>query len=415
MADADGRRMEAPGPKKPQAEKPLPMTATSPAKPEPPAPEGDPPAPEAASPLSNMPVDVRSVAISVIAVLAVVVMLQYMQAVLIPIVLAILISYALWPIVSALTRVKIPRPLGAALAVLVFLGALGFGVYMFSDEAMSIVRDIPQATRALRERADAQKRKPETSDSALAQVQTAAKEIDTAAAQASQSVVITPGVTKVEVVQPAFRISDYIGGSLLSFVAQFLLILFLVYFLLVTGDLYKRKLVKIAGPTLTKKKITVQIIDEINRQMGSFIKVQVVTSAVVAGATGLALWWFGVEHFVVWAVLAGILNSIPYAGPIIVTGGLAVVAFMQFDDIARTAYVAGTALAITSLEGFLLTPALMSRAAQMNPAAIFIGLLFWSWVWGIWGTILAVPMLMMLKSICDHVEELNGVGELLGN
>lgn len=414
MADADDRKMKAPGPEKRTAENPPSVTATSPAKPEP-APEGDTPPPEAAPLVHSMPVELRSVAISVIAVLAVVVMLQYMQAVLIPIVLAVLISYALWPIVSALARVKVPRPVGAAVAVLVFLGTLGVTVYMFSDEAMSMVRDIPQATRALRERAEAQKRKPQTSDNALEQVQTAAKEIDTAAAQASQPAVVTPGVTKVEVVQPAFRISDYIGGSLLSFVAQFLLILFLVYFLLVTGDLYKRKLVKIAGPTLAKKKITVQIIDEINRQMGSFIKVQVVTSAVVAAATGLALWWFGVEHFVVWAVLAGILNSIPYAGPIIVSGGLAIVAFMQFDDVVKTAYVAGTALAITSLEGFLLTPALMSRAAQMNPAAIFIGLLFWTWVWGVWGTILAVPMLMMIKSICDHVEELHEVGELLGS
>ena len=210
--------------------------------------------------------------------------------------------------------------------------------------------------------------------------------------------------------------SDYVGmgGGILPLGGQFVVILFLVYFMLVTGDLFKRKLVKIAGPTLTKKKITVQILDEINRQIESFIKVQIFTSAVVGTATALALWWFGVQHFVIWGILAGILNSIPYMGPIIVSGGLAVVAFLQFNDVVKMMYVAGTAMVITSLEGFLLTPALMSRAAQMNPAAIFIGLLFWSWVWGIWGTVLAGPMMMMIKAICDHVEDLQPIGELLG-
>jgi predicted PurR-regulated permease PerM len=97
-----------------------------------------------------------------------------------------------------------------------------------------------------------------------------------------------------------------------------------------------------------------------------------------------------------------------------VTGGLGVVAFMQFDDLLRTMYICGTAFIITSLEGFLLTPALMSKAAKMNPVAIFIGLLFWSWIWGVWGTVLAVPMLMIFKTICDHVEDLEPIGELLG-
>jgi len=359
-------------------------------------------------------VDVRNVALSVIAVIASIWMLQYMQAVLIPIVLAILISYALWPIVATLARLNIPQSVGAAVAVFVFVGILGFGVWAFSDEAMGIIRDIPRATKMLRDRAEAERRKPKTSSTTLEQVQEAAKEIDKAAAEAAKPSVTTPGATQVEVVQPAFRVSDYIGGSLLGFLGQFALILFLVYFLLVTGDLYKRKIVKIAGPTLTKKKITVQILDDINRQIESFIKVQVLTSAVVAGATAFALWAFGVNHYVIWGLLAGLFNSIPYIGPILVSGGLAVVAFMQFDDVMKTLEVAGTAMVITSLEGFLLTPALMSRAAQMNPAAIFVGLLFWSWVWGVWGTILAVPMLMMIKSICDHIEDLQGVSELLG-
>ena len=250
-------------------------------------------------------------------------------------------------------------------------------------------------------------------------MQEAATTIDKAVVAASdpKQAPTPPGVQKVEIVEKGFRATDYLWiGSvgLVGFVGQFAIILFLVFFLLVTDDLYKRKLVKIAGPTLTSKKVTVQILDEINRQIENFIKVQVLTSLIVGVATGIALWWFGVEHYVIWGLLAGIFNSVPYAGPILVSGGLAVVAFMQFNDLWRAGYVAATAMAITSLEGFLLTPTLMSRAAQMNPVAIFIGLLFWSWVWGIWGTILAVPMLMMVKAVCDHVEDLQSVGELLG-
>ncbi len=373
--------------------------------------------PPADQPTMAGAVDIRNVSLSVLTVLAVILMLQYMKPVLIPVALGVLISYALWPIVATLARIKVPRVIGAAVAVAVFVASLGFLFYTFSDEAMGIVRDIPPAARTIRERMDARSRKVATTpDSALEQVQEAATEIDKATAKASEPAVQTRGVQKVEVVQPAFRISDYVGmgGGILGLTGQFVIILFLVYFILVTGDLFKRKLVKIAGPTLTKKKITVTILDEINQQIESFMKVQLFTSAVVATATGFALWWYGVEHYVMWGLLSGILNSIPYMGPVLVSGGLAVVAFTQFGDVMKTVYVAGTAMVITSLEGFVLTPTLMSRAAQMNPVAIFIGLLFWSWVWGVWGTILAVPMMMMIKAICDHVEDLQPIGELLG-
>jgi predicted PurR-regulated permease PerM len=228
---------------------------------------------------------------------------------------------------------------------------------------------------------------------------------------------VAKGVTRVQIVQPAFAATDYLwtgGVGVVAFLGQVAMVLFLVFFLLVTGDLFKRKLVKIAGPTLTRKKITVQIMDEINKQISGFLRVQVITSAAVAVATSLVLWWFGVQQFVVWGLLAGIFNSIPYLGPLVVTSALGVVAFMQFDDLLRTGYVCAAALAITSLEGWLLTPTLMGRAAQMNPVAIFVGLLFWSWVWGVMGTILAVPMLMALKAVCDRIEDLQPVGELLG-
>ena len=367
------------------------------------------------------PVDIRSVSLSVIATALAILLLQYAQSVLIPITLAVLISYALTPLVGSLARIRIPRVIGAAVAICLVLGSVGLGIYTLTDEAMAIVADVPAAARRLRERVVTHRTQ---SSAMLNQVQEAAKEIEKTADVATNvtndarsSSGSTSSVQRVQIVQPSFRASDYLwmgGVGLFGFVGQAVVILFLAYFLLVTGDLYKRKLVKIAGPTLSKKKVTVQILDDINLQIESFIKVQVVTSIVVAVATGIVLWWLGLENYAVWGILAGLFNSIPYLGPVVVTGGLGVVAFMQFNDLARTAYVCGSALLITGLEGFLLTPALLSRAAQMNPVAIFVGLLFWTWLWGAWGTVLAVPMLMMLKSICDHVEDLQPIGELLG-
>jgi len=366
---------------------------------------------------------VRNLAMTVIGCLAVILVLQYAQSVLVPIVLGILISYGLASFVGGLQRIGIVRAIGAAIAVVLLVGGLGLGIYTLTDQAMAIVSDIPPAAQRIRERVRAHRN---ARGGTLEKVQQAASEIDKAAQEAAT---LTPaqrdaaqqkgttGVQKVEIVEPPFRASDYLwsgGIGLIGFAGQFVLVLFLVYFFLVTGDLYKRKLVKIGGRTLSEKKITVKILEDINLQIESFMRVQVFTSVLVAVATAIALWWFGVDHPIVWGLLAGIFNSIPYLGPLIVTAGLGMVTFMQFDDLLKTTYVCGVAFAITSLEGFLLTPMLMSRAAQMNPVAIFIGLLFWSWIWGIWGTVLAVPMLMMLKAICDHVEDLQPIGELLG-
>jgi predicted PurR-regulated permease PerM len=369
----------------------------------------------------QMPVDVRGLSLTVVAALATILVLQYAQSVLIPTVLGVLISYALSPLVTSLAQIGIPRAIGAAVAVTLLLGSLGGGVYSLSDETMAIVSTVPEAARRLRSRVVAHRNQR---GGAFQQVQDAAKEIEKTAEVATAPNAdpdpVRPRVDtpqRVQIVEPTFRASDYIwmgGVGLIGFLGQFTVILFLVYFLLMTGDLYKRKLVKIAGPTLSKKRVTVQILDEINQQIEGFMKTLVLTSVVVAVATGAVLWWFGVENYLVWGLLAGLFNSIPYMGPVLVTGGLGIVAFMQFDDLLKTSYVCGAVLAITSIEGFLLTPTLMGRAAQMNPVAIFVGLLFWTWVWGVWGTILAVPMMMMIKAICDHVEDFQSVGELLG-
>lgn len=364
------------------------------------------------------PVGVRSMTLSVLATIATILTLQYAQSVLIPIVIGILVAYSLEPFVKGLRRVGVRRSIGAAAVLIALVALLGAGTYGLAGEVMDIVTEMPVAAHRIRMRVEEHMRRP---GGAIQQVQKAATEIaETAQAAAQQAPAKTAAGTQpaqVQVVQPAFNVGAYIfsgGMNLALVVGQAIVVLFLVYFLLVTGDLYKRKIVKIAGPHLWQKKLTVQILEDISAQIASFIRVELITSALVGAATMAALWYLGLHQWVVWGLLAGIFNSIPYLGPVVVTGGLGIVGFMQFDNIGHTAMICGVALVITSLEGLLLTPALMSRAARMNPVAVFVGLLFWSWIWGVWGAVLAVPMLMMLKAVCDHVEDLQPVGELLG-
>lgn len=361
-------------------------------------------------------IGIPGVALTVLAVIAAILILQHAQAVLIPIVIGVLISYVLAPLVDSLANRGVARWLGAAVVIVLLCGGLGYSTYKLAPQILSVVDDMPTATRRLLERSKIS-RVRQQDESAIEKMQRAATEIDKAAAAAAEPTPTQAGVTRVQVVEPAFRATDYLwagGKNVLGFLSQSAMVLFLVFFLLASGDLFKRKLVKIAGPTLTKKKITVQIMDEINQQISGFLRVQVLTSAIVGVLTSLALWGFGLRQYIIWGIFAAIFNSVPYLGPLIVAGAVGVVAFMQFDDLLKTGTICAVTFAITALEGWLLTPALMSRASQMNPVAIFVGLLFWSWIWGVWGTILAVPMMMMVKAISDHVEDLQPVRELLG-
>jgi predicted PurR-regulated permease PerM len=361
------------------------------------------------------PIDIRSVSLTILTVLAIVLILQYAQAVVIPIVLGTLISYALDPIVHVMERARVPRPVGAAVLLIAVTSGIGWLGYGLRDQASEIVNQLPQAARRLRQRLEHDRPKPAA---AIQQVQKAATELEKAAnAAAPAAAAAAPGVQRVVVEPPPFNITDYLmTGSIgmAAAIGQFVLILFLVYFLLASGDLYRRKLVKIAGPSLSEKKVTLQILFEIDRQIEMFLLVQMFTSVIVAVATWLAFRSLGLNQAAVWGVAAGVFNSIPYLGPVIVTGVTTGVAFLQFDSIRMALLVGGVSLAITSLEGFLLTPWLTSRAARMNAVAVFVNILFWGWIWNVWGMLLAVPMLMVVKAVCDHIEDFKPVGELIG-
>ena len=337
---------------------------------------------------------------------------RYAAEVIVPFVLSALLFYALDPAVDALQRFRVPRWLGALLILGAVIGGVGAGIYTLRDDVVKIVADLPDGARRLRALSTSS-----GGPSTMESLRRATEEIDRTAAEAAGPSKPTDGVMRVRVEEQPVRTVDYLwSGSmgLVSLASYLTLVCFLAYFLLVADDLFKRKLVRHASATLAGKKITVAVLEAIGRQIEQFILVQIFTSVVVGVVTTFALWMLGLNNAAVWGISAGVLNSVPYFGPFIVTCGLAVLAFLQFGTLSAVASVAGISLLITTLEGWFLTPLLLGRAARMNSVAIFAGLLFWTWMWGVWGTLLAVPMMMVAKAICDHVEDFAPAADFLG-
>ncbi|MBB1600098.1 AI-2E family transporter [Variovorax sp. UMC13] len=362
--------------------------------------------------LLQMPVDVRSASLVLVAVLASVFALHWAAAVFIPLMLSLLATYALAPVVNRLVRWHVPRALAAAAILLAIGGALGWTGYSLSGSATELVDSLPLAAQKLRL---AMVRGPSDNASALDTVQKAAAQLEQAAQAAPAA---RRGVQRVIVERPPFNVRDYLWSGtvgLMTAAGQLTLVAFLTFFALCSGDTFRRKLVKIAGNSLSKKRVTVHVLDDITGHIQRYLLVQIASSALVGVATGLAFWAIGLENAAVWGILAAVTNLIPYVGSVIVMGASALVAFLQFNGVEMALGVGGTSLLIHTLVGNLLVPWLTSRTSRMNPVAVFIGVIFWGWLWGIWGLLLGIPIMMVVKSICDRVEDLQPIGELLGD
>jgi predicted PurR-regulated permease PerM len=364
--------------------------------------------------VATVPIQTRSVAMSIVAALALVVLLRYGRQLFVPLALAILVAFALNPFVSLLERVRVPRMIGSAFVVLVAVALLASGSYALRSQAEDVIDGLPEAIANIREQVnDWQAGK--ASPGALEKLKEAAKEIERTTAEATDQPV-THGVTKVQIAQNPFRLVDYLwSGSrgLAGFVSDAVMVTFLVFFLLSSGDLFKRKLVRIIGSRLSDKRETVEALNEITHQVERFLFIQIMTSIGVAVCMSIALWSFGIRQPGFWGVVAGAVSSIPFIGPLFMTLAVALIAFLQFHNVAIGAETALIPIAIFSLEGMLVKPAVMGKAGHINGAAMFIGLLFWSWTWGLIGMLVAVPLMMVLKSVSMRVESLRAVGELL--
>jgi predicted PurR-regulated permease PerM len=358
----------------------------------------------------HIPVDARGAALAILATVGLVFGLQIAEKFLIPLLLGILIAYTLNPLVVWLQSLKCPRILASSVVVIGVAGALGLVTYSGWGQMQLILDQLPTAAAKFSTLMSG-------NNDTVQKVQAAANELEKATNQAAGAAA-KPVVTPVLMEQHAFRLSDFLwAGSLgaMGFLSQTVMVLFLVFFLLASGDIFKRKLIKLAGPKLSRKKVTVNLLDDINDSIQRYMFMLLVTNLLVALLTWVAFRWIGLENAGAWSIAAALLHVIPYFGPAVITVTTAMAAFMQFDSLPTALLVSGTSLAIAALVGILITTWMAGRIARMNSAAVFISLLFWAWLWGIWGMLLAIPITVIVKVVSEHVEEFRPLAELLGD
>lgn len=357
------------------------------------------------------PVHARGLALGILATLALVFALQWAEKFLIPLLFGIFIAYTLNPLVVWLERLRVPRVLGSSLVIVTILGAVAAGSNSLHDEFQSILDQLPASTHKI---SHALIKWQDGQPSRLQQMQKAANEIENATSQAAPP---SRSVAQTQADLPSTKISEWIlAGSMnaMFFLSQAMIVVFLVFFLLLSGDKFKRKLVKLTGPSLSKKKITVHILDEINSSIQKYMFMLLLTNTLLGLASWVAYRLIGLDNAGAWAVAAGLLHIIPYFGPLVAAAATGLTSFIQFESLSMMLLVTGVSLALATIVGTFVTTWMTGRATKMNTAAVFISLLFWGWLWGVWGMLLGIPIMVIIKVVADHVEGLQPIAELLG-
>ncbi|MFS2007586.1 AI-2E family transporter [Duganella sp. CT11-25] len=364
--------------------------------------------------LARIPLHVhaRGLALGVIATVAFIYALQWSRNFLVPLLLGILITYMLSPLVCWLERMRVPRLIGATLVTAAILGGSVLVIDKVQGEFQSIVEELPSAghklSRLLSDRLHG------GGPSALQRIQDVATELQQATAGAQER----RAARKAATAPPdSIPVMDWVwAGSrgVMVFLSQSTMVIFLVFFLLLSGDTFKRKLVKLTGPSLSKKKITVHILEDINTSIQKYMLMLLVTNGMLALLMWVALRWIGLENAGAWAIVAGLLHLMPYFGPLLIMLATGIVAFLQFESLKMSLLVMGASLGIATLVGTVIATWMTGRFARMNPAAVFVSLLFWGWLWGVWGLLLGVPLIVIVKVVAERVEGMEVVAELLG-
>lgn len=364
----------------------------------------------------HVPVDARGLALGILATVALVFALDWMQKFFVPLVLGIFLAYTLNPLVVWLERIKIPRVLGTGMVIVAVVCALVLGTYSLRGQVQTILAQLPEAASKLSAGVASMRDDP---SGTLRKMQTAVGAMEKATSQMDG---IPPGpkqrTTHVVIDAPGFKLGDFMwAGSMgaLGFIGQATMVIFLAFFLLAGGDTFKRKLVRLTGPSLSRKKITITILNDINDSIQKYMFMLLMTNLLLGLLTWIAFHGIGLENAGAWAVAAGLLHVIPYVGPIFTAAATGMAAFMQFDSFSMALLVAGASLAIATVVGTFVTTWMTGRIAKMNAAAVFISLLFWAWLWGIWGMLIGIPIIVILKVVSQHVEQLQPMAELLGD
>ncbi len=355
---------------------------------------------------------IARIALVVIAIAATIALLRWGQSFFVPLLLGIFTGYAFRPWVSALARLRIPRALGAALTMCCVAALVAAALHSLREGAMELTEQLPEAARKVRsilgEQSNATK--------PLAQIHRAAKELDKAAAEATGAPVpraapaaAPPGVAVVTAEKLLLGMASGAASVALELGMGGLL----AYFLLAGGDAFRRKIVSIAGPTLARRRITIELLDEIDVQIQRALMVMLVTNVLIAIAVSGLFAALDVQRPILWGVLAGVLHIVPYVGATVAAAAAAAIGLVQFGDVGPALTLAAGTLAICISIGSGLSLALQGNASRMNSVVMLTGLLFFGWLWGAWGVLLGLPAMAVIKAIADRVAALQALARIM--
>jgi predicted PurR-regulated permease PerM len=346
--------------------------------------------------LSQRPFDVGSIALIGLFVLAVFYTIYFMRSILLPIVLALLLSYLLRPIVRGLAQIKIPLPVSAALLLIGFFGLIGYGISVLATPTAEWLQKAPAGFAELQ-------RKLLPVKKSVAQVTQATGEIEKLASANAE-------IRAVEVKR--HPITETLFMRTPEFVASAVLSLILLYFLLVYDQAFIAKLVKLL-PTLSDKKTAVGIAHDIEEQISRYLFTVTAINVCLGVAVGTAVGLLGLRNPVMWGVMVAVLNFVPYLGALTGIICMTIGAALSFDSLGYAFVFPAVYLSFGVLEGSFITPWIMGRSLTLNPVIILLSLTFWGWMWGIVGIILAVPILAAFKILCAHIKPMEPLAEFL--
>jgi predicted PurR-regulated permease PerM len=370
------------------------------------------PDPAAETGLAGPAPDARTIALVAMALVIVVFALHLGAAFFIPLLVSLFSSYALSPAVSRLERWHIPRALGAALTMLLVIAALGFGVERAISGASDVLDELPRAVQKLRYAVVSWER---DARGPLKQVRKTADELQKLAGAATASA--PAGVAApTPAPAPAADAGNIVALGTVGmtiFLSQLVSVLFLTFFLLAAGDLFRRKLVSATGPSLRRRKKTLQILRDIHEVSQRYFALVLAINLAVGFLTGLGLYLLDVHHPVFWGLAMAVLHTIPYLGAAAVTAAAGLSAYLQFGSIGMALAAAAVPLLAALAIGLWLQTALLGRTANMNAVVVFVALLFWGMIWGGWGLLLAFPIMASVKIVCSEIERLKPVAALM--
>ena len=355
---------------------------------------------------------VVKICLVVIATSVTIALLRWGQAFFVPLLLGIFTGYALSPWVSALARLHIPRAIGAALTMCVVGALVGGAVYSLREGAVELTQELPEAARKLR---GALGNKSSTAKP-LEQIHKAASELDKAAAEATGTASSRTGpalrpeglaVLSVE------KLMLGMASGALSVVIELSLGGLIAYFLLAGGDAFRRKVISIAGPTLAHRRITVELLDEIDAQIQRALMVMLVTNVLIGFAIAGLFAGMGLDRAAMWGALAGLVHIVPYIGAAVIAAASAAIGLVELSNVSQALILSAGTLVISGVIGSGLNTLMLSNGSRMNSLVTLAGLLFFGWLWGAWGMLLGVPALAVIKAIADRLTGLNALAKLM--